>query len=263
MVFDSSGNLYGTSVFGGDFICDCGIVYQLKPGQNGQWTENILYTFIGISQGGSDVSFPNSGVFIDSKGRIFGTGSGGGDVNCNDGCGGVYELMPQKDGTYKEAVLHIFTGGKDGSDSEGGVTVDSKGNIYGTTETGGGTGCDNGGFGCGTVFQLTKSAKGYREKIILRFNGQNGYAPFASLYLDGNNNLYGTTDAGGSVNHGVAFRLTQSSGKWKKSVLHSFGVGQDGSTPEAGLISDGKNGFFGTTRSGGATGNGTVYHLVP
>jgi uncharacterized repeat protein (TIGR03803 family) len=263
VVFDGSGNLYGTTEFGGDFLCDCGIVYQLKPEQNGQWTENIHYTFIGISRGGTDVSFPTSGVFVDAGDRIFGTGSGGGDVNCNDGCGGVYELIPKQDGSYREVVLHIFTGNKDGIQPSGGVTVDAKGNVYGTTEFGGGAGCNNGGFGCGTVFQLTKLTKGYREKIILRFTGQNGYAPFADLYIDSRNNLYGTTDAGGNTNNGVVFRLTESSGKWQESVLHSFGQGKDGAIPEGGLISDGKSGYFGTTRSGGTAGRGVVFHLVP
>jgi uncharacterized repeat protein (TIGR03803 family) len=264
LIIDESGNLYGTTTFGGGFVCDCGIVYQLKPTQGGQWTEHILYVFVGISQGGSDVSFPDSDVFVDKRGHVFGTGSGGGDVLCNDGCGGVYELIPQSNGSYTEKVLKIFHGGKDGMQPDGGVIVDSKGNVYGTTDFGGGgTGCTNGGFGCGTVFELQKSAKGYRQRILHRFNGPDGYAPFADLYLDGQGSLYGTTQAGGDSNNGTVFQVTESSGKWKQSVLHSFSGGQDGDLPQAGLIPDTKGGLFGTTRGGGTGGRGTVYHIVP
>ena len=119
VVFDKSGNLYGTTTFGGSFVCDCGIVYQLKPLSGGSGLENILYLFEGISQGGSDVSFPDSDVFVDNQGNIFGAGTGGGDVNCNDGCGGVFELVPQSGGKYKETVLHVFTGSPDGFQPEG------------------------------------------------------------------------------------------------------------------------------------------------
>lgn len=263
VVFDGAGNLYGTTQFGGDFVCDCGIVYQLVPVKKGTWTENTLYNFVGISQGGSDVSFPGSDVFIDAKGNIFGTGTGGGDVNCNDGCGGVYELVLQENGTYQEQVLHAFTGGRDGFEPDGGVLLDSKGNVYGTTGFGGGTGCNNGGFGCGTVFELRKSGGGYEERIVFRFNGRNGYNPVADLYLDDNNNLYSTTTSGGAYSNGVAFRLTRSSGKWKETVLHSFGSGSDGASSWASLTSDGKGGFFGTTRGGGTAQQGTVFQLLP
>jgi hypothetical protein len=263
VVFDEAGNLYGTTQFGGDFFCGCGIVYQLKPVGKGKWTENTLYDFLGISRGGTDVSFPGSDVFIDANGNIFGTGTGGGDVNCNDGCGGVYELVAQGNGTYQEEVLHVFTGGRDGIQPYGGVLLDSEGNIFGTTALGGGRGCNNGKFGCGTVFELKKSGDSYEEKIIFRFTGDNGYNPVADLYLDSANNLYSTTAAGGAFNNGVAFSLGISSGKWTETVLYSFGSGTDGASSWASLTPDGSGGFFGTTRVGGANGAGTVFHLQP
>jgi uncharacterized repeat protein (TIGR03803 family) len=112
------------------------------------------------------------------------------------------------------------------------------------------------------VFELKKSS-GYKEKIIFRFTGENGYNPVADLYLDGANNLYSTTASGGSFNNGVAFSLGISSGKWKETVLYSFGSGPDGASAWASLTPDGSGGFFGTTRAGGASGAGTVFQLLP
>jgi uncharacterized repeat protein (TIGR03803 family) len=263
VAFGPNGSLFGATTFGGDFACDCGIVYQLTQGANDEWHEKILYVFVGVSRGGNDVSFPESGVVFDADGNIFGTTPGGGDFSCNFGCGGVYELIANGDGTYTEKVLHIFSGGtSDGMGGEAEPLLDDKGNLFGTTANGGGTGCQNGGFGCGTVFQMRKSSGEFKERVILHLNGKNGYAPFGNLTLVGND-LFGTTEGGGQTNQGIVFRLTNVSGKWQETVLHHFGQGQDGSDPEAGLISDGNGGFYGTTRGGGTGGQGTVYHITP
>ena len=265
VVLDSAGNLYGTTQFGGDFFCDCGIVYQLQPAAQGPWTENILYTFIGISQGGSDVSFPASSVTLDRNGNLFGSTTGGGDVNCNLGCGGVYELIPNGDGTYQESVLSIFHGGRDGAQPEGGVIVDPRGNIFGSTEFGGGgTGCNNGDSGCGTIFALRKTPAGYQKQILFRFDGINGYAPSADLIFGASHSLLGTVQAGGVSNHGLVFRLTPAAGGWHESILYDFPGGQDGASPLSALLPDGKGGFFGTTNDGGGTPDaGTVFQLFP
>ena len=265
VVIDSAGNLYGTTQFGGDFFCDCGTVYQLQPAAQSPWTEHILYTFIGISQGGSDVSFPASGVTLDHDGNIFGSTSGGGDVNCNLGCGGVYELTPNGDGTYQEVVLSIFHGRRDGESPEGGVIVDPKGNIFGSTEFGGGgTGCNNGDSGCGTIFALRKTPPGYQKQILFRFNGSNGYAPSADLIFGAQHSLLGTVQAGGATNHGLVFRLTPSPSGWHESILYDFPGGQDGASPLSALLPDGKGGAFGTTNDGGGPADaGTVFQIVP
>ena len=265
VVLDSAGNLYGTTQFGGDFFCDCGIVYQLQPNAQPPWTEHILYTFIGISQGGSDVSFPASSVALDRNGNIFGSTSGGGDVNCNLGCGGVYELIPNGDGTYQEVVLDIFHGGRDGAQPEGGVIVDGKGDIFGSTEFGGGgTGCNNGDSGCGTIFVLRNTPTGFQRKTIFRFNGSNGYAPSADLIFGPNHSLLGTVQAGGADNFGLVFRLTSSPTGWRQAILYEFTGGQDGAGPLSALLPDGKGGFYGTTNDGGGIPDaGTVFLLVP
>lgn len=259
VVIGRDGNLYGTTEFGGSFVCDCGIVYRLIH-NHGAWTEVVLYSFVGISQGGSDVSFPSDTVTIDSDGNIFGTGSGGGDVLCNDGCGGVYVLVPQL-GTYAEHVLHIFEGGNDGAAPEGEVTLDANGNIFGTTGAGGGgIHCDSGDQGCGIVFELAKTGNQFQYKIIYRFDGPNGAEPFGALLLE-DGILYGTTVAGGTTAEGTAFRLSQVSGKWKETALYNFGTGSDGTVPFAPLIGNSRVGFFGTTAGGGQSHGGTVFQL--
>lgn len=260
VVLDQAGNLYGTTEFGGSFACDCGTVYRLTPTQVGTWTEVVLYSFVGISQGGSDVSFPASPVTLDGDGNIFGTGTGGGDVLCNLGCGGVFVLVPRAGG-YDEQVLHIFEGGSDGSQPETGVILDSSGNLYGTTGFGGGgTGCANGDHGCGTVFELKATGGDYQTKILFRFDGPNGYAPFGELVLD-HGNLYGTTEGGGAVSAGAGFRLSPVAGEWRETGFHSFGTGTDGALPISGVIGNPKLGFFGTTAKGGEADWGTVFQF--
>lgn len=261
VVLDKAGNLYGTVEFGGSFVCDCGMVYRLTPTQSGPWTETVLYSFVGISQGGSDVSFPTGPVTLDAKGNIFGTGSGGGDVLCNLGCGGVFVLVPHTGGGYDEHVLHIFEGGSDGNQPETGVILDASGNLFGTTEAGGGgTGCANGDQGCGTVFELEASGGAYQTNILFRFNGRNGYAPFGELILD-DGNLYGTTEGGGAANAGLGFRLSPVAGQWRETGFYSFGSGTDGAAPVSPLIGNTKVGFFGTTAQGGTADWGTVFQF--
>jgi len=261
VIVDKQDNLYGTTEFGGSFVCDCGIVYKLSPNA-GQWKETVLYSFVGISQGGSDVSFPTGPVTLDANGNIFGTGSGGGDVLCDLGCGGVFLLAPNGDGPYDEQVLHIFEGGSDGSEPETGLTLDPTGNIFGTTAFGGGgTGCANGDNGCGTIFKMTPSNGDYQFQIIFSFAGPNGYAPFGELLRDAKGNLYGTTEGGGTANAGVGFRLSQAGGQWKETALYSFGIGSDGATPTGPVMGSTKSGFFGTTAGGGASDWGTVFQL--
>lgn len=265
LALGGDGNFYGTTTYGGDTVCGCGIVYQLKPGPNGQWTEKVIYRFVG----GTDVAFSSSGVLVDGNGQIFGTGAnGGGSANCTSGCGGVFELIPQPDGSYQEHILHVFVGGHDGSLSSGGLVADSKGNLFGTTIYGGGFLCNNRVATCGTVYELKKAGSGYQESVILRFNGPNGFWPYGALVVDNADNLYGLTQNGGGIpTLGVAFQLSNIGGKWKQTLLHIFGGAQggqrDGMGPSSALTSDGKGGFFGTTYFGGSVGRGAVFQFLP
>jgi uncharacterized repeat protein (TIGR03803 family) len=141
---DAQGNLYGTTYEGGAY--GKGTVFRLsKTGK-----ETVLYSFCRKS-GCADGANPYGGVIQDAHGNLYGTTLGGGDTACFGGCGTVFKL----DTAGKEAVLHSFTGGADGGNPYAGVIQDAHGNLYGTTYIGGNFYCDDSGFGCGVVFELT------------------------------------------------------------------------------------------------------------
>jgi uncharacterized repeat protein (TIGR03803 family) len=149
-VFDAAGNLYGVTYGGGNLACSqgCGVVYELTLSPSGTWSETVLYEF----SGGSDGAYPEAGLSLDSEGRLDGTTVNGGDLSCNQplGCGVVFRVRPT--GTRSsETVLHAFEGGAtDGLLPLSAVTLDSGGNLYGTTEFGGpGT-----AFANGTAYRL-------------------------------------------------------------------------------------------------------------
>jgi uncharacterized repeat protein (TIGR03803 family) len=165
-----------------------------------------------------------------------------------------------------EKVLHNFNGpGQAGGlYPNGGLIVDAAGNLYGTTAADG-NGCT--GSSCGTVFELVPAAGGsYTEKVLHAFSrsGKNAWSPQASLAMDASGNLYGTTYAGGVYGAGTAFKLTLTGGVWTETVIHSFGSStKDGTTPFSALILDAAGNVYGTTFSGGAHGNGTVFEISP
>jgi uncharacterized repeat protein (TIGR03803 family) len=140
LVFDASGNLYGTAVEDGQY--GYGTVFELTPPASGSgpWMENILYSF----HGGRDGANPQSGVVFDKAGNLYGTTDEGGG-SANDGT--VFELSPSGDGTWKESVLHSFTGKSDGAQPFAGLVIDHLGNLYGATGAGG-------TYGVGTVFRI-------------------------------------------------------------------------------------------------------------
>ena len=142
---DNRGNLYGTTSQGGRYVCyaGCGTVFKLAPippDFGDQWHETILYNFMKDAGGNG----PGGGVVLDKSGNLYGTTVYGGSPQC--GCGVVYKLSPQPDGTWQYAVLHTFVG-SDGAQPDANLTIGPDGNLYGTTATGG-TG------GAGVVFQI-------------------------------------------------------------------------------------------------------------
>ena len=195
LIADSTGNLFGTTGAGGGCSVSqygCGTVFEVTPG--GQ--ESILYAF----QGGTDGYEPYAGVVTDGAGNLYGTTLAGG-AGC---CGTVFEVPA---GGGSESVLYSFRGGSDGALPIG-VVRDTKGDLYGSTETGGGggKGCKKElfGTGCGTVFKLTPAGK---ETVLDYFKGKRGELPVAPLLLGKNGALYGTTLEGGTDEDGVVFEL--------------------------------------------------------
>jgi uncharacterized repeat protein (TIGR03803 family) len=256
LVIDKAGDLYGTTAGGGDLACSegdgygCGVVFELTPKGNGDWTETVLYRFNGLN------GFqPIGSVAFDGAGNLYGTTAGGGA----HALGTVFELMPKAGGGWTEEVLHSFNrNGNDGVGPYAGVILDQAGNLYGTT-VGGGT------YANGTAFELSPKASGdWKEKILHSFNNNDGIGPQASLVFDSSGNLYGTTRIGGAHNYGAVFELApKADGTWAEKVVHSFTFG-DGSNPEGSLIFDSLGNLYGTTFEGGAHNNaGVVFELSP
>jgi uncharacterized repeat protein (TIGR03803 family) len=132
---DSSGNLYGTTDYGG--IYGEGTVFELSKSA-GVWVELRLYSFGGTGDG----AYPLAGLIADSSGNLYGTTYNGG-AYAN---GTVFKLAPTV-GTWNESWLYSFVGASTGWEPYGGLFKDSSGNLYGTTERGGAS-------GYGTVFEI-------------------------------------------------------------------------------------------------------------
>jgi uncharacterized repeat protein (TIGR03803 family) len=256
---DTSGNFYSTSDYGGDY--GFGTVYKLTPNSSGGWTQAVLYSF----KGGSDGAYPfNSGAIFDVLGNLYGvTYSGGTGTACTLGCGTVFKLSPSSNGGWTESVVYSFQDGNDGAEPHAGMILDSAGDLYGTTVSGGGNGIVKNC--CGTVFKLEpNSGGGWTESVLYSFTGRNdGSGSSSSLVFDATGNLYGTA-SGGTLNQGVVFELTPSSkGAWTETVLYSFAGGTDGDYPKAPLTLDAAGNLYGTTNAGGSSYYGTVFELKP
>lgn len=231
LVFDASGNLYGTTIQGG--ANGAGTVFKLSPSA-GQWTESVLYSFCQL-QSCEDGSSPYSSLVIDAAGTLYGTTYNGG-IYAQGGRGGVvFELTQQLGGTWTETVLHSFGNGVDGFGPQAGLVFDKSGNLYGTTTAGGMTSaiCSE---GCGTVFELSPSSTAqWTEKVLYSFCSQvncaDGGDPYGGVILDATGNLFGTTVGGGTANSdGTVFELSPGAdGQWVETVLYTF---QGGGTDE-------------------------------
>ena len=283
LVFDSAGNLYGATQFGGGYgtTCNgfyqyCGAVFELSPPKTkgGKWTEKVLHAFAGIATGKQfgDGANPNGGLVLDDQGAIYGTTSLGG-YNClhnsNQGCGTVFKLRtPMTNGSaWTEAVLHRFKRDtSDGGNPMAGLRLDRVGNLYGTTI--------NGGPGqYGTVFSLRPPSKGtgaWVETVLHGFSDdQQGANPEASLIFDAHGNLYSTAYRGsGGSRYGDVFRLqplNSKHGHWAFTVLYGFSGSLDAAQPAAALVFDRAGSLYSTSPFGG-TGCGacgTVFEVSP
>ena len=200
LIFDGFGNLFGTTGLGGK--ANHGVVFELSTGVGGVWTQAVLYRF----RAGNDGSEPVASVTFDPAGNLYGTTIAGGNTGCSGlGCGTVFELSPDGTGGWNEKVIHRFTGGTSGATPYANVIFDASGNLYGTTQQGGGS---NGG---GTVFALLPNGSdGWSARGLHRFSAflGDGYSLFGGLILDGVGNLYGTSQGGGSSGFGTVFEIT-------------------------------------------------------
>ena len=250
LVMDGAGNIYGSTVQGGDF--GSGTVFQLSPSASG-WTHTVLYSF----KGGKDGGEPYKGVTLDAQGNIYGTAVTGGGGSCEGGCGVVFKLT-NSGGIWSQSVIHYFTGGNDGSGPGSGLTFDSHGHLYGMTPTAG-------AYSLGTIYQLKPRTDGsWVLHVVHAFtggvDGSSGSA--GRLILDRAGNLYGVATVGGASNKGVAFEVTHSAAGWTLLPLYSFKDQPDGALPYGGLIFDRAGNLYGTTYYAGVHDVGTVYKLT-
>jgi len=279
VILDSAGNLYGTTVYGGDhrpYNCQanpgyyppgCGVVFKLTPTEHGPWTETVLYTFTG----GADGNEPDSKLTFDSQGNLYGTTGIGGNLSCGSyGCGVVFKLTPTEEGPWTESVLYSFNNGTDGGfPILGGVTFDAQGNLYGVATNGGDLSVSCfGSPGCGVVYQLAPTPSGpWTETVLHAFTGgTDGASPQFGVTLDFFGNVYGSTQYGGDTNGsnclggygfgappgcGVVYELAQTQGVWNDTPLYAFTGGADGALGGGPLLLDWAGNLYGLASYGG------------
>jgi len=229
VIFDSAGNLYGTTYSGG--TNENGAVFELSP-KGKKWKEKVLYSFAS----GSNQGRPQANLIMDSSGNLYGT------VGV-----GVFELT-QSGGVWSEQIIYAPGG-------YAGLTMGSAGNIYGLSNT--------------AIFELSSNGKGgWNSTVLYTFSTKgNTPIPVGSLALDKAGNLYGAIYGApygsGAHNQGKIFELVNKKSKWTRKVLYNFGsVAGDGSNPNAGVVLDASGNVYGVTRYGGSSNSGTVFELV-
>lgn len=231
---DVAGNLYGTGYYPG-------AVFELMKSD---WSQAVLY-----SPGNYNAW---AGLISDASGNLYGVTPFGGAF----GMGSVYELSPSPSG-WTAQTLYSFTGQTDGATPEGGLIMDSAGNLYGTTVYAGG------GYN-GTVFEMSPSDGGWSFQTLYDLPSGSGVpsGPVDKLAMDAAGNLYGTTYYGGSAGVGTVFELVPSNGSWSYALLHDFTGLADGGFPASNLVFDAAGNLYGTA-SGGGSGYGVVFEITP
>ena len=209
LIFDAAGNLYGAAYRGGDLACfapyGCGVIFELERSGVDKWREKVLHVLTGPDGDGA-----NGSLVFDAAGNLYGSAYQGGPADK----GIIFELTPQPDGKWKRKVIHKFWGGGNGSYPNGGLVLDTAGNLYGTTDRGGkvkGDAASGYVFGGGAVFELKPIRRGnWKEVVLDDFNRdvKDGLNPEFGVTLDNAGNVFGTTFSGGVGNAGVAFEVT-------------------------------------------------------
>lgn len=249
VALDRHGNLFGTTVVGGQLTC--GTAFELAPQAQPPWKETVLYNFGCYADGKN----PHGGVSFDPTGNLDGTtvAGGTGGVCASDGCGIVFQLK----GTA-EKVLHNFTAGKDGFGPGGAVVFDAAGDVFGTTP-------DGGIHSDGVVYEITHAGGRPRERVIHAFTGgkDGAVGSLGPLWIDSSGDLFGVAEEGGAHAAGTVFELSPGTSKsWSFHTLYAFKGSPDAASPYGGLVADSSGTFYGTTYYGGANGLGTVFALM-
>jgi len=260
LTIDPSGRLYGTAFGGG--TSHFGTAFELKRSGSG-WTLDPLYNFAG----GDDGEGPMSRVVRGPDGALYGTTSAGGGGACNThngdlGCGTIYKLTPPPMApasvivNWSSDVIYRFSG-SDGAYPQGDLTFDTAGTIYGTTINGGSA-------GWGSIYSLAPDNGGWTQTLLYQPQGDgDGQYAWGGVVFDRSGNLYGVFSSNGPSAYGAIYKLAPSGAGWTESTVHAFTFrGNDGASPEGGLIADASGNLYGSTVHS-ATGGGTIFELVP
>ncbi len=303
VVFDSLGNLYGTTPGGGSSNCGitegCGVVFELSPAA-GSWTESLPYTFCLQGSCSQTGAFPGSDLIVDRAGNLYGTDddgvfelspSGGawtfqvishgaenpasglamdaaGDffvLSAITGKWTVFEVSPNGKGGWNTTSIYSFTSSPR-TVIWGALALDQAGNIYDTETAWYNVKRKPLNFR-GTVFKLSPGESGWTKKVFFTFtpdgSSTEGNAPSGGLVLDAAGNLYGTTIQGGTYGLGTVFELAPGAKGKYQERVLWNFNGTDGSAPLGSLILDSAGNLYGTTSEGGANGNGVVFEVTP
>jgi uncharacterized repeat protein (TIGR03803 family) len=216
LLADKAGNLLGTTSGGG--TSGLGTVFRLAPPASpyDEWTETVLHAFAG----GRDGALPVTGLIADTRGNLYGPTTQGGTGHCaeENGCGTIFRLAAAapEHNEWQESVLHSFAGGSDGSFANSTLAIGRDGELFGATQTGGGSGC--GGTGCGVIFSLARTGEAHAawaEQIVKQFSGgADGAYPNSIVIAPHDATILGTTGQGGiqgcdQLTCGVVFELTR------------------------------------------------------
>jgi uncharacterized repeat protein (TIGR03803 family) len=241
LVQATNGNLYGTTYYGG--TKDSGNVFEITPGG----TLTTLYSLCSKS-GCTDGEYTYAVPIQGNDGNFYGTTYLGGSKEL----GIVFKVTP----SGRQTTLHSFDGA-DGSQPLAGLVQGSDGNFYGTTNLGGAQ-------GDGEIFKITPSGTLTTLHSFCSQSGcSDGRNPFAVLIQGIDGNLYGTALEGGAKGFGTVFKITPSG---NLTTLHSFCTQSgcpDGQFPQTGLVQASNRNFYGTTITGGAYGDGTIFEITP
>ena len=252
LIVDAVGDLFGTTAAGG--TNNVGTVFGIPKTATGFGAPTTLVTF-----SGANGANPEDGLIKDAAGDLFGTTFSGGA----NSVGTVFEIPKTATGFGAPTTLVTFNGAGNGATPIAGLIADAAGDLFGTTEVGGAN-------NDGTVFEIPKTGTGSTgfgaPTTLVTFTGTgNGSAPFAGLIADAAGDLFGTTRSGGANSDGTVFEIpktgTGSTGFGAPTTLVTFTGTGNGAAPFAGLIADAAGDLFGTTRSGGTNGDGTVFEI--
>jgi uncharacterized repeat protein (TIGR03803 family) len=250
LIVDATGNLYGVTKAGGPTGYD-GTVYEIENTATGYSSTPITLASFDVPDG----AFPGGGLIADAAGNLYGTSQYGGT---DDDGGMVFEIAKTASGySSTPIVLASFPGIRGGtgggaisaSSPYGGLIADAADNLYGTTE--------GGRYFNPTVFEIAKTATGYSSTPITLAFDVGG-----PLLIDAAGNLYGT-GGGGFYGDGTVVEIEKTATGYNSTpvTLATFD-GSDGASLTGGLVADTAGDLFGTTATGGAYGNGTVFEIA-